>query len=84
MRRLAIASVAALMFAAPAMAAECTADLEDAKTKELIALVGDDEAKADKLDGYIEKVHAEYGGEPSDEKACEALDKLIAMMKADG
>ena len=65
MRKLAIASVAALMFAAPAIAAECTADLEDAKTKELIALVGDDAAKADKLDGYIEKVHAEYGGEPS-------------------
>ena len=82
MRNFAIAAFAALMFASPAIAADCTADLEDAKTKELIALVGDDEAKADRLDGYIEKVHAEYGGEPSDEKACEALDKLIAMMKA--
>lgn len=83
MRILMIAAAALALSAATAAAQDCTADLEEAKTKELAEIVNSDPAKEAKFPELLEKVEAEYGGQPSDAQACEALDKLIAALKAD-
>ena len=82
MRTLMIAAAALALSTATASAEECTADLEEAKTAELAELVNADPAKEAKFHEILETVQAEYGGEPSDAQACEALDKMIAKLKA--
>jgi hypothetical protein len=80
-------AAAALLFvllasAAPASAAQdCTPDRIDTLTQELMDMLTDNPSAGDHLDAELARVEQEYGGEPSDEQACEAFEKVIEALK---
>ena len=82
MRKFIIAGAALALSAAPAFAQECTEELAEEKAQALFAMIEADPSKAENLEKYIGEVEEEYGGEPTPEQTCEALDKLIEKVEA--
>jgi len=78
------ALVALTLGAGAAMAANgvCTDDLFEAKQGDLMAYIGENPAKAAKLEDVAAEVEKDYGGDPPEEKRCEAMDKLQTLLKA--
>lgn len=81
---LAAGFVAVVMSAGPALAAdgECTDEMLEAKQGELFAYLQANPEKGEKLETVVAEVEKEYGGEPPREQQCEAMDKLMAAVKA--
>jgi len=72
------------LFTTPASAGEkCTeADL-DALTGQMLDTLVEHPKSGDHLEEEIQRVADEgYGGQPSDEESCEALEKVIEALKA--
>ena len=83
MKRLAIAA-AMVTFAFPVLADTCNDEKAEALSQEVFVLIDKDASKADQIEGYMDEIEKEYGGEPSEAQVCEALQKLIDRIKADG
>lgn len=82
MKRLA-AIVLLSALAQPALAAEeCTDEQTQALSEELFKIIEADPSKEENLEKHVATVEADYGGEPSPAQTCEALKKLIALVKA--
>lgn len=72
--------VAALTLPASA-ADECTSEMIEVKGKKLDELVLKNPRLAERVPEVAAEVEKEYGGEPPEEKRCEAMDKLIAGLE---
>lgn len=72
----------AFLAAGSALAQECTEAAAEAKSQELFEMIQADPAKAERLEAAIAEVEAEYGGEPTEAQACDAIDKLMAKLKS--
>ena len=84
MKKILFAAVVAA-FAMPAMAAEeCTEAKAEELSQKLFAMIDADESKASSVERHMDEIEKEYGGEPSEAQVCEALQKLIDRVKADG
>lgn len=85
MRIVKLASVGALLVAVsvfPAAAADdCTPELFEAKGKQLDALMQKNPDLASRVPEVVAEVEKDYGGEPTEEKRCEAMDKLYSSLE---
>ena len=75
-------AVAMSMGSALAAEGECTDEMLEAKQGELFAYLQANPEKGEKFESAVAEVEEEYGGEPPREKQCEAMDKLMAAVKA--
>ena len=83
MRTLIAGFAALLMTAGAAFGEECTEEAAEAKSAELFAMIEADPTLAPKLEGAVAEVEAEYGGEPTPEQTCEAIQKLMDKLGAE-
>lgn len=83
MRKLILAAAFAAM-AAPAAAQACTEDEVNALTDEFYATLDENGTTEAQLEQYFIEIENHYGGEPSDEQTCEAIQMMIDMAEADG
>lgn len=82
MRKLVLAGASALaLLSTPLLAQDCTEEAAEAKSQELFAMIEADPSKAEKLDAYIAEVEAHFGGEPTPEQTCDAMDMLIEKVE---
>ena len=80
MKRIAAALILTA-FALPAHAAEeCTEADAEKLSEEVIAFIQKNPDSAQKIEGIMAEIEKEYGGEPSQEQVCEALDKLLKRL----
>jgi len=64
-------------------AEECPPELLQERSAALLIYLQDHPEKTAKMAIYKAEVEAEYGGKPSDAQLCDALDKIMARLKAD-
>ena len=84
MKRIAAAATLLTLLALPVHADEaCTEERAEALTEELLTMLNEDPDAAQRIDSHMEAVEQEYGGEPPEDKVCEALQKVIDRAKAD-
>ena len=79
---MAAASVAVVMSAGSALAAEeCTDAMLQEKQEALGTWLQANQDKAEKVGEAVATVEKKYGGEPPREKQCDALDELMEEVK---
>ena len=61
---------------------ECTDKALEDKQTALMEYIKANPDKADKVEAAAAEVEKDYGGEPPAAKRCEAMDKLLAKLKA--
>ncbi len=83
-RVLGAALVALSLGAGSAMAAgdACTEEMLEERQAALMAFMSENPDKAEAVMGLIEEVEKDYGGEPPEDKQCEAMDRLLEGAKA--
>ena len=69
---------------APAAAEVCTEAVAARISDEIVTFIQQNPSEAQKIEGYMVAIEKDYGGEPSEAQTCEALGKLLAMVKGEG
>ncbi len=83
MKYFVLAAAVSFWLSTQASAEECSPKLLQEKTGALLIYLQDHPKKASKMPIYKAEVEAEYGGKPNEAQLCDALDKIIARLKAD-
>lgn len=79
---LAAAATFAIMGTGAAFANDCSDEDVAERREVVIAFLDENPEKEPEFSALAASVEAEYGGEPSREKLCEAMDKIISGLKA--